>query len=155
VHGFIINKAILITVAAISGGSGALPNASSEADASAFSSTQQSEISQSLINNTSSSTKIYNLDQNEFPVTDPLMILSQDMTSRSTADISVGDKQPNNFISFRACIIIPTGRSPATDVYLQPRDTANSGAGSNGREYGWGEWRNIPYQFPAHDFPDR
>ena len=80
--------------AASSIGSGALPNTSSGADAPVFSNSQQSETTHILDVNTSSSTRIENLDENELSVTDPsLMSLSQDMTSRSTTDASVSDKQ--------------------------------------------------------------
>ena len=75
----------------------ALPNTSSGADAPVFSNTQQSETTQILDDSTSSSTRIENTDKNELSITDPsLMGLSQEMTSKSTADASVGDKQPGN-----------------------------------------------------------
>jgi hypothetical protein len=92
VHGFIINT---IIGAAVSIGSGTLvPNTSSEADASGLSDLQRI---------TSSSTRIENLDQYELPITDPLMGLSQDMTSRSTADASVGDRQPTSLSPVSSC----------------------------------------------------
>ena len=97
-------------------GSEALP---SGADARTYSDSQQFEMTQNPDDNTSSSTRIENLDENELSVTDPLMGLSQDMTSGSTADSSVSDNAAtHNFVSSSACIIISTGRSPTADIYL-------------------------------------
>ena len=54
-------------------------------------------MTQNLHDSTVSSTRIENLDENELSVTDPsLMRLSQDKTSRSTADTLVSDKQPTS-----------------------------------------------------------
>ena len=82
--------------AAASTGSEALPNTSSGADAPTTSNSQLSETTQ-ILDNTLSSTRIDNLDENELSVADrSSMGLSQDMTSKSTADASVGDKQPRS-----------------------------------------------------------
>ena len=75
--------------AAASTGSEALP---SGADAPTFSDSQQSEMTQNPDDNTSNSTQIENIDENELSTDPSLMGLSQDMTSRSAADASVSDK---------------------------------------------------------------
>ena len=84
--------------AAASTGSEALPNTSSGADAPVFSNSQQSEMTQILDDNISSSTRIENLDENKLSITDPLMGLSQDMTSGSTADASVSDSNSQFYL---------------------------------------------------------
>ena len=89
-----ISLALTIYIgAAVSTGSGTLPNTSSGADTPVSSNTQQSETTQILDDNTLNYTRIENADEKELSITDPLTGLSRDMTSRSTADASVSDKQ--------------------------------------------------------------